>query len=368
VQIDTFDQFRMALCHSKFLPDEFINPMTLLPQYPSSGVVKTFDNNQLDSVNDPLKIVHPKQLGYRVDPLDSFIAGTGTLMMPWPMNRTIPQANWVRYTWRDTAVTAVGAPNGQGVDTAILLGLTGTGKAGVYPANKVPTIGLPLLMEFRCYPDDSAFGFNGFKINIAVNSSARPAFRAFSTGGVLKSTAIVKVDPDNEPDAKGGINPNTGAPTGPGTEIDPSFYPGQADFVVRVNRIHSIWFDTVAFTAKYFPPVVEPPAQLQPAGTQVVIAFRGATNVTTGTGTPPPSKDATKYDFYGDPVGTPFQVNFQLGPTGQPDTTWKSDITKLNNTVPNNGARFIQYRASLISNPDTKLTPTLSALGLAFLK
>jgi hypothetical protein len=286
-------------------------------------------------------------------------------MMPYPMNRTIPQAQWSRYTWRDTAVTAVGGMKGNGVDTDILIQITGTGKK-VYPVDKVPTIGLPLLMEFRCYPDDTAFGLNGFKINLALNTSNRPAFRAFSTGGVLKSTVIVKIDPDNQPDAVGGIDPSTGASTGAGSEIDPSFYPGQADFVVRVSRVHSIWFDMQAFTAKYSPPVIEPPSQLQPDGTHVLLAFRGALNVTTGGGTIPESRDATKYDFYGDPfTPAPFIVNFQLGSNGLPDPTWKTDIAKLPSAA-GNGARFVQYRASLISNPDTKLTPTLSGLGIAF--
>jgi hypothetical protein len=112
---------------------------------------------------------------------------------------------------------------------------------------------------------------------------------------------------------------------------------------------------------------MEPLPAFQPAGTQVVLAFRGATNVTTGAGSPPASKDATKYDFYGNPLGgTPFTITFQPGPNGQPDPTWKSDLTQLNTTVPNNSARFVQVRASLISNPDTAAAPDLSAIGLAF--
>ena len=45
-------------------------------------------------------------------------------------------------------------------------------------------------------------------------------------------------------DFKGGIV--NGGPTPPGSEIDPVFHEGQADFVVRVSRLHTIWMDTVS--------------------------------------------------------------------------------------------------------------------------
>jgi hypothetical protein len=356
-QIDNFDQFQMQLTTSLYLPDEVISTATNLPIYPLSGVVKTFALNQLDAQNDPLKVVHPKAKGYTVQPLDAKTSNTGTLLMPWPMNRGIPQSQWIRYTWRNTSVIAVGGPNGGGVDTAILKQISPPGQT-VYGANKVPTLGLPLLMEFRCYPDDSAFGLNGFKINIAVNSSSRPAFRAFSTGGVLNTGVVKKVDPDNEPVATGGINPANGQPTGIGTEIDPSFYVGAADFVVRITRAHSIFFDTLGFNNQYSLPVLEPLTSVLPTNTSLDVAFRGSTNVSTGNGTPPASKDATKYDWYGDP----FPNNGVTVQFLNNDNTWKTNPASCNT------ARWIQYRVSLISNPDTGLTPYLSALGLAYIK
>jgi hypothetical protein len=351
--VDQYSEFRMALAHSKYLPDEFQNPMTLLPQWPLSGVSKTFDDNQLDPVGDPLKVVHPKTAGYTVNPIDSFVSATGTAMMPWPMNQNLPPAQFQRYTWRDTAITAVGGPNGAGVDVLNQV-LVGGGKAGVYAANKVPTIGLPLLMEFRCYPDASANGLNLFKINLAINSSSRPAMRAFSTGGVLINGSQFLVDPDNTPVANGGIV--NGQPTNQG--LDGVFYEGQADFVVRVSRMHTIWLDTVAFTTQHVPAVVEPSAAQQPAGTQIVLAFRGAINVTSAAGTQN-SKDATRYDPYGDPQGSPapFSVTYFNN-----DSSWKSTTAAVNNL------RFVQVRASFIANPDTSGTPEISGLGLAYLE
>ncbi len=369
VHVDTYSQFRMAFCHSKFLPDEVLNAISLLPQHPNSGLVKTFDSNQLDPISDPLKIVHPKNRGYDVQPVDAFVSSTGTLMMPYPLNRNVPTELITRYTFRDTGLLAVGGPNGSGVETGINI-FAGVPWVKLYTTGKVPSIGLPLLMEFRCYPDAQAFGLNGFKVNLALNSSARPAFRAFSTGGVLANGSLLKIDPDNEPNAKGGIV--NGNPTGFGSEIDPVFYLGQADFVVRVNRIHTIWLDTFQFTAQYQTPVVEPQAALQPAGTQVLVALRGALNVTNGTapiGGVVPRNNATAYDPYGDPraavvflpPSAPFTVVFPVGPGGLPDNTWKTNPSLLNNS------RFVQARITLISNPSTLLWPEITAMGFSLM-
>ena len=65
----------------------------------------------------------------------------------------------------------------------------------------MPTIGLPMLMEFRTYPSTQANGQNGFRIAIAINSSANPFFRNFSTGGVLNGQTLI-VDPDQQPWAR----------------------------------------------------------------------------------------------------------------------------------------------------------------------
>src|ERR1044071_3237099 len=109
----------MAFAHSKFPPDEEVNPMSLLPNFPNSGLVKTFDSNLLDPANDPLSPIHPKDRGYNVQPVDSFVASTGTLMMPYPLNRGLTKAQMQRYTFRDTNILAVGGPNGSGVETNI---------------------------------------------------------------------------------------------------------------------------------------------------------------------------------------------------------------------------------------------------------
>ena len=82
-------------------------------------------------------------------------------------------SDYVYYTWRDTALTAVGGPGGEGVDIGILGQLGLPSQPGLFAKDEVPSIGLPLLMEFRTYPDSMAFGLNGFKVNLAINTSSR---------------------------------------------------------------------------------------------------------------------------------------------------------------------------------------------------
>src|SRR5690606_22102948 len=120
------------------------------------------------------KIVHPQQRGYVVSPANTFIATSGTAMQPFPLNRGIPASQFEYYTWRDTGLTGVGGENGAGAILAIeSLVVFGTSvPAGTpYAAGEVPTIGLPLLMEYRCYPDAGALGLNAFDISLAINSS-----------------------------------------------------------------------------------------------------------------------------------------------------------------------------------------------------
>jgi hypothetical protein len=372
LQIDNFSRFQMSLAHSKYLPDENISS-GLLPNYPSSGLVAKFQDNLLDPGTvgipgtDPLTVVHPQGKGYTVggSPDATFIVPSGLTMTHWPWNQGVPVSNYVYWTWRDTAKIKLGAPGGTGADTARLQQVTKIANVGFYPQSKVPTIGLPLLMEYRTWKDDQASGQNGFRIVIAINSSAYPFFRAFSTGGVLQSGQIITIDPDTEVTATGGINPTSGSHTAP---RDNAFYYGQGDFVVRVSRMHTIWFDAGAGSTVYVAPVVEPGPSTLPAGTQVVLNFRGASSIgPTGSVS---WQDASNMDAYGEsytaaqlpvfskPGTLAFTPNFF--PTPTTDNSWRNTLSALN------GARYFQARISFISNPETTLTPELSALGFAF--
>ncbi len=367
LQVDNFPEFSVGVSHSKYLPDENLDT-GLLPQFINSGLERTFDNNLLDKANDPMTIMAPRALGYQVNPTDVSTSSSGNAIAPFPVNRGIPQSQFTYWTWRDTSKLAVAGPSGAGADTARIagiLGATATNK-GFYPVGKVPTIGLPLLTEIRTYPDALSTGQNGFRIAIAINSSARPYFRVFSTGGVHPTTGkVTTVQPDSSASAAGGINPNTGNPTFWG---DNTFYYGQADFVVRISRVQTIWFDTQAPGTIFSDPVVEPGVDAIPTGTQVIVAFRGATGFNPA---PPagqfPFASAANMDAYGN-LYTSAQLNAlgitatAVAPIFSPvgSDSWKSAATGIN------GARYFQARVTFLCNPLTGLAPDLSSIGFAF--
>jgi hypothetical protein len=356
---DQFTQFQMALAHSRFLPDEATSA-SLLPMFKQSGLEPTYANNLLSAGEDPLTVVHEKTKGYTIDPADLFTSASGTPLMPWPLNQNVPLNEFAYWTWRDTAKLARGAPNGGGADPLRLSQvLSGFGLTGFYGPGDVPTIGLPLLTEFRCYPDTGALGLNGLKTSFALNSSYKPTFRAYSAGGVTPTGNKI-VDPDNEPVATGGVNPSTGAATLP---IDNIVYWGQADFVVRVSRAQTRWLDLGAANVV----LVAVAASDLPAGTQVTLAYRGATKLYAASGTP--WLDADNLDPYGEsyteqqlsqlglPTSKAFGVRFH--PNGD-SPRWTENASQL---AP---ARYIQARVSFVGNAVTDEISSLDGLGFAW--
>ena len=64
------------------------------------------------------------------------------------------------------------APLGNGAPVSRYFELLGLAAQPVYPTGEVQTCGLPLLMEFRCYPSDTGLGLNPLAVALAINSSA----------------------------------------------------------------------------------------------------------------------------------------------------------------------------------------------------
>jgi hypothetical protein len=291
-------------------------------------------------------------------------------MMPWPLNSAGDVSSYHYYTWRDTAIRATGAPAGAGIDLEqmVKVGLVAAAGTVAKPGN-VPSIGLPLLMEFRCYPG-SALGQNSLAISIATNNSPQPYFRVFSTGGLDTSLSPVSKYPDLEEVPSGGFNGGNpflgpiGAPTPP---ADNSVYLGQVDFVYRVSRAHTLWFDTLLAAPQYVPPVVEPRPDDQPLGTSVVLAYRGASAIASGSAA---ASDALSLDAYGDePAPGTSAVYGALAfknpsiafpsVAGIEDASWRDEIAQVD------GLRYFQVRVSFINNAASGKSPELSALGLA---
>jgi len=365
---DYFPAFELTLSHSAYLPDEDIDT-GLLPTAPGSGLLNTFAQNELSTfvpgANDPPRVMSAKADGYLIAQLDVQPSANGRNIIPWPINRNSSPGNYKYWTWRDTSILAVAGPKGFGADPRRLQKVNSSvAIPSFYKVNEVPTIALPMLMDFKTWSDATSIGQNGFQIAIAINSSARPFFRTFSTGGALTSGAPKIIDPAQANIGKGGVNPASGNTTPP---QDNAFYFGQADFVVRVNRAYTIWFNALG-SSSFASAVVEPLASQQPSGTQLTLAFRGATGVSNSSGLKP-WENAGLMDPYGDGYNgnqlNKLNLNTNLVYTVaylNGDSTWHTDIADLN------GASFVQVRATMISNPDTGLSPTLSAIGLAFIK
>lgn len=361
---DSFPQFQMALAHSQRVPDEVLDA-GLLPSFPTTGLVSTFASNHDSGSGEPLTVVHSKASGYVVNPADVTTGASGLAIAPWPLNRGIPQPQFAYWTWRDTSKQVVGGPGGVGVPLAREVQVLGSVSVtkGFYPANQAPTIGLPLLTDIRTYPAAQANGTNAFSIAIAINSSARPFFRAHSTGGVNATTGATKiVDPDSALIADGGLSA-AGLPTFWGDNV---VYFGQADFVVRISRAHTRWLEVQSAQSQFAAPILEL-ASAAPAGAQLVAAFRGASSV----GVPAAAgwRDAIAYDAYGDAytsaqlaqLGLPASLLFtpQFFPSPA-DRTWSSNVASLD------GARFVQVRLSFIGNAVTGDVPVLDTLALAY--
>ena len=393
---DSFDEFQISLAHCDRAPDEWVNPGSFFPDVPNSGLRGEYDNNQMNGDTDPLRIVHPRERGYTVNPGDLFATLSGSLMMPYPFNRDVPLDEKVYYTWRDSSFLDRTAALNNGVPPRVQLATLGIPVAvdSLYNQSQVQTIGLPLLMEFRCYPDDSASGLNSLDVNLASNSSSRPFFRAFSTGGVNTSNNTVTINPDLETKASGGFNPTSSPTTGePTFGRDNTVYLGALDIVIRVSRSVSIWFPaTDPLTGEpfagptYNPAVIEPTPDVQPIGTSVEIAYRGATDIEplmpTNNADPidphPALANGNLFDVYGnfyfdvppDPGGpntgggffpqhNPNQENRNIIFSTE-EEDWEDSVASLNLS------RYYQLRLTFVSNEISELFPVVSAVALAW--
>ncbi len=361
---DFYDQFEIRLSHSRRLPDETRTPVGA--NWPCSGLGSgattcppcltnvPFDDNILLDPRSPQKVVHDRALGYRIHPSDLFISFTGTPFVPFPLNRSGGPLS--SYTWRDTAVLEKDGRDSPGiplqVETSLPLLLEPPPFGRIAVGGLVPSYGLPLLVEIRCFPSSSGVGLNPLDVSLAMNAQQLPNFRAYSTGGVNTAGQRVLVNPDLALIPQGGFNPGSVPPGKPTAfEADNSYYIGHVDTITRVSRAHTVWIDVLFPSPRYAVPVVSPSPEAQPAGTRVLLEFRGATAFTGQAETA--AFDAQQLDPYGDVDGG--GVMFLDG-----DDTWKQDPRALD------GARFLQMRFSFENNIESGLTPELSAVGIAY--
>lgn len=361
---DFFERFEMRLAHSRRLPDE--HRTFVGTTYSCSGLGAgertcppcvpniPFEDNILQDPRSPQVVVHDRSLGYRIQQRDLFIGTSGRTLMPYPLNRTGGPLE--PFTWRDTAVLAKDGIDSGGIPLQIEVGVPlqiVPGPAGrIAEGGSVPAWGLPLLIEIRCFPSESALGFNPLQIYLAQNAQQLPNFRAYSTGGVNTLGQPVRINPDLNPIPEGGFNPST-RPPGQRTpfQADNSFYTGELETVVRLSRAHSIWVRASVDRPRYFPPVAVPRADGQAGQARVELEFRGASGFSTAG--LESGFDARRLDPMGD-------VGFAEVQFFRDDATWHAAIEDLD------GAQYFQVRFTFVNDLQAGITPELTALGIAF--
>ncbi|HKB15544.1 MAG TPA: hypothetical protein VKF62_05730, partial [Planctomycetota bacterium] len=404
VVADTLPRLRIRLAHSYYFPDETVGPGSpSVSDYPASGLdanefyptTPPSPGNSLGELGNPFAFWHwdPEMNGgaggvrsnppldmfdgpYSIDPGQILVApGTGTLLLPFPpFTQT--------YTWRDTGYPFAmkGGPGGVGVEPMSWEAVYGAPRPVVYPVGKVPSAALPLLLEFRSYPGN-ALNLNGLQVSHMSLASVyfsgwSPAFRIFSTGGFNTQGTLVQRDPDgNVP--LGGFNPLSTPPGIPTMAGGRQLYWGRADFVVRVSRAFTHWFDLGPMETPgaplFAPPVVGP--VVQEDGASTIVEFRGASGVAGTCATVPPTcdelRDASKANAYGVYLSTtaPQAPTTRMTGVAPPFTTnnpalseWTSDLTRLN------GKRYLQMRFTFTSNVETGAVGRLSSVGVGFLR
>ncbi len=375
VVVDFYPEFEILAGHSSRLPDESLNPLSLLPEHPFSGFLSnaSFAENYLGDE----QLLHERSKGFLVSPLGVFQSATGTAMLRLPLNQDANPGEESTFTWRDLSVRERGAlknnntteTEGPGIPLQREVELFGlnqepgqtwggmSASAGV-PAG-VPTNGLPLLLEYRCFPSDS-ISLNSFRASLAITSSAAPFFRAFSTGGFDISSAAITKDPDLQPSPTGGFNGNPGNPPlgAPTLPRDPSVYLGQVDFVVRVSRVHTSLQTAVGFSDPDYRGVSLDAIGLE-GDAQVLVAFRGHDPTL---GANQPADDASQLDAYGDLLTGPLLASqLTLYPPLEFSTSdWSDSIDDLD------GTSALQLRLTFINDLTTGQSPRVSAVGVAY--
>lgn len=358
----TFQRYSVALAHSNRFPDDWIDPGDGYPEYKNSGLKRRtgstsplFDKNIYGFGDDPVKYADLDEKivfdvpTYTISQVNVYKTPGGVDMYPWPEFTDT-------YTYRDTSFPLPDGQNllggnindGWGVPPRVVT------ENKVYDRGTIPSIGLPLLMRMRCYVVGGEYGYNGSQVQIMVGSSSIPAFRVFSMGGVQNGIWDYVV-----PDLDGaGTAPEGGTGVG-NLAHGPELYWGQVDFVTRVSRVFTHWFDAGAPVDFFSSFTLEPtPAQANP-GTSVEVQFRTSPAISVAgcvNETSPLEDAASIFDAYGE-----YDNSLGCGNVSLP-TEWTSDPSEL--TL--NPSQYFQLRFTFIANIDQNLPAELDAFGFAY--
>tara|TARA_B110000467_G_scaffold158497_1_gene174751 strand:+ start:479 stop:3664 length:3186 start_codon:yes stop_codon:yes gene_type:complete len=360
----TFDRYSIALAHSGRLPDDWIDPASGYPAYNNSGLKRLssnlFDQNIYGFGEDPVAHAELDETivfdvpQYSISQANVYLANGGVAMYPWPdFSQT--------FTYRDTSLplpdgnTLAGGNNASGTS----VDNRGWGcpprvvnEDRTYEKSLIPTIGLPLLMRYRCYVVGAEFGFNGSQVQIMVGSSALPAFRVFSWGGLTGSNWDFVV-----PDADGAGSGPT--PRGSIKAYGPELHWGQVDFVTKVSNVYTHWFNAGGALDWFSNLTLEPTPQQSNPGTSVEVEFRTspAINVVNCIDETTPLEDASNaFDAYG-------EYDDDIGcATVTAGSDWVSDPASLVSLQ----YPYFQLRFTFIANTQLNLEAEMDAFGFAY--
>jgi len=357
-----FENFEMRLSHSFFQPDEGSAQLLAQPNpiltTGLGGVLPAgaFAGNVFPPGSQ--MVVHPRNLGYTVSSVQATLSPNGQTLVPFPLDPLGLGGTTVSdtFTWRDTSVPGTAAPLGVGIPLSIEadLGLAGSSPippgppltgGGIAMDGNVPVWGLPLLVDLWCFTSSSAIGLNRPNVAAIVSRGAAPAtgiaYTAFSAG-YLDAAGTNEIEPNLESFPRG--NPGIGG----APQIDALPF-GAIQTAPRWSRIISVWLDAGAASSWQLPLM---DADLPP-GTDIVLEARGAESFF-NPASQTASRDASTFDPHGNFWDGQLGVNF-FG-----DGSWKSDLSELN------GAQYLQLRLSFMNNIATRVSPTITSLGLPF--
>ncbi len=391
VVADYWPRVRIDLSHSKRFPDEAFDTTSLLPKHPTSGLQKTtfaVNNDFPEAVySGPPTVPHSREGErkdyslpvtvvdgeYTVDPLATVLMGTQqTSMQPWAEFETT-------YTWRDNTwedFEGLGGTNGDGLEPEVLDNVYGAGTVGANEPwatpGSIPSIGLPLMMDYMTYPslEGESTGLNGFQIFFTTNS-AQPRFRIFSSGGYNSSGTAVIVVPEVPPSGtqpSGGFQVS-GAPT-TNSGASESYW-GMADMVLKRTVFWSRWIETGVDQFSLEAPVMIPMPGEQPDGTNIRIDYRladfGANlNDTQEANLKNAANYETRYGSYD--MANPAPSNL-YGSGGM--TEWTYDLADLANFATlstTSSPVWLQIRWVMDNNitAGAEQEPVIDAIGFAF--
>ncbi len=364
-----YESFEMRLAHSKYQPDEGSallgtqpNP-TLNTGLGASDPAGPFSDNVFVDPDSPQMIVHSRNLGYSINSLHASLSPNGQTLVPYPLDPlaggdVIPPET---FTWRNTAALGVADPIGVGIPLSIEadLGIAGFSPlpphpplsgGGIRRQGNVPTIGLPLLIEIWTFPTTTALGLTRSNVGLPLGfpgpaPATVPGYRTISSGFTDGAGFRQEVNPDLSPVPTG--EPGVSAPT------DNLVYFGAIDTIAKWSRIHSVWIDAGA-ASNWLLPIVSPLPSEQPPGTEVRIEVRGSFGFFNPL-SEAASLDASTLDPYGNFWDGTLGVNFLNGESG-----WTDEFSDID------GARYIQLRISFKNNISTRVSPTITSLGLPF--